>query len=194
MDYVNNKERFVSLLRSTDRDGVEDLIDYLESSDFFEAPASTCFHLAKRGGLCQHSLNVLDEALKILSVYGDDMKDIPYESVVLCSLLHDVCKANMYSVEKRNRKNKAGQWESYDAYTIDEKFRFGGHGSKSVFIVSRYIRLTVDEAVAINAHMSSWEDGGKQMGGVYEQRPFAWALHVADEAATFLKEGDKKDE
>ena len=95
----------------------------------------------------------------------------------------------MYKVEKRNRKNSEGQWESYDAYTIDEKFCYGGHGSKSVYLIQYYIELSPVEAVAIQCHMSSWEEGlGKYVGKSFEQFPFAWLVHVADESATFILE------
>lgn len=96
----------------------------------------------------------------------------------------------MYKTEKRNRKNEAGQWESYDAYTIAEKFHFGGHGSKSVFIVQQFIKLTPEEAVAINCHMGLG-DGKDYVGDAYEQYPLAWLIHTADEAATFIKEAGK---
>ena len=109
------------------------------------------------------------------------------ETVAVVSLFHDLCKVNFYASEKRNRKNEDGRWESYDAYTIKEKFCFGGHGSKSVFIVQNFIKLTPEEAAAINCHMGSW-DGNKDVGNAYEQFKLAWALHVADEAATYILE------
>ena len=112
---------------------------------------------------------------------------VPEESVVIAALFHDLCKVNLYTTEKRNRKNSAGQWESYDAYTIQEKFCFGGHGSKSVFLARHFISLTPEEAVAINCHMSSW-DGNTNVGKAFEQFPFAWLLHVADESATYIIE------
>lgn len=164
---MENKERFISLLTSVKRDGIEDLLKWLEESDFYEAPASTRFHGSYKGGLLQHSLNVYDE---------------------LKRLLHDLCKANLYAIEKKNRKVD-GKWETYDGYITKEKFCFGGHGSKSVFLAQHFIKLTPDEAVAINSHMSSWEDGAaRYVGSAFEQCPFAWAVHVADEAATYIQE------
>ena len=95
----------------------------------------------------------------------------------------------MYATEKRNRKNSHGVWESYDAYTINEKFCYGGHGSKSVFLVQTFMKLKPEEAVAIQCHMSSWEDGAKNsVGKAFERCSFAWLLHVADEAATYILE------
>lgn len=184
-----NKKRFISLCsEKIKRDGMDGLLDYLAKSDFFTSPASTRFHLAQPGGLLQHSLNVYDELLRLLAAYPEiKLSD---ESAVIVALFHDLCKANMYASERRNRKNENGQWEQYDAYTINEKFHFGGHGSKSVFILQNYIKLLPEEAVAINCHMASW-DGNKDVGAAFEQFPAAWLLHVADEAACYVLEGGK---
>lgn len=185
---MENKERFLELCAKVNRDGMPELIKYLENSDFFYAPASTRFHGSYKGGLLEHSLNVYDELIRLLATYPE--VNAPEDSIIIASLFHDLCKVNMYSVDKRNRKNAAGNWETYDAYTADEKFCYGGHGSKSVFILQNYIKLTVEEAVAINCHMSCW-DGNDLVGKAYEQYPFAWLLHVADESATYITESKK---
>lgn len=183
---MDNKERFISLLVSTKREGMDGLLKWLEDSDFYDAPASTRFHGSYRGGLLQHSLNVYDELKRILGAYPEI--EIQEDSVIIASLLHDLCKANLYAVEKKNRKVD-GKWETYDGYVTKEKFCFGGHGSKSVFLTQHFIKLTPEEAVAINSHMSSWEEGAaRYVGSAFEQCPFAWAVHVADEAATYIKE------
>ena len=183
-----NKERFLKLCESIKREGVDELLAFLERSDFYYAPASTKFHGAYKGGLLEHSLNVYDEYKRILAVYPEI--HISEESIVIITLFHDLCKANMYGVEKRNRKDSSGKWETYDAFITDEKFHYGGHGSKSVFILQNYIKLTAEEAVAVNCHMSCW-DGNTYVGQAYEQYPSAWLLHVADESATYMKEGTK---
>lgn len=175
----------MTLCKSIDRPGISDLLGWLEESDFYIAPASGRYHGAYPGGLLEHSLNVYDELKRLLTVYPEI--EVTEESVVICSLFHDLCKVNFYASEKRNRKNEFGQWESYDAYTIQEKFCFGGHGSKSVYLVQHFIQLKPFEAVAINCHMSCW-DGGTDVGKAYEKFPFAWLLHVADESATYIKE------
>lgn len=187
---MDNKERFIALCSTIKREGIDNLMKWLEASDFFTCPASSRFHGSYVGGLLEHSLNVYDELKRILSIYPEIQ--VPEESVIIASLFHDLCKVNMYATEKRNRKNEAGQWESYDAYTIKEKFCYGGHGSKSVFLIQNFIKLTPEEAVAINCHMASWEDGAaRTIGSAFEQFPFAWALHVADEAASYLRENTK---
>lgn len=178
-----NKERFISLCRTVKRDGMDRLLQWLEDSDFYSCPASTRHHDAFEGGLLEHSLKVYDEMCRLMRAYPEIA--VPEESVVVSALFHDLCKVNFYASEKRNRKNAEGQWESYDAYTVNEKFCFGGHGSKSMFLVQHFINLTTEEAVAINCHMASW-DGNKDVGGAFEQFPFAWLLHVADESATFV--------
>lgn len=185
---MENKERFNLLCAKIKRDGISELMKWLETTDFYTAPASSRFHGSYAGGLLQHSLNVYDELMRVLSAYPEintsgDME----ESAIICALFHDFCKINYYVSEKRNRKNDAGQWESYDAYKVDEKFRYGGHGSKSVFLIQHFMQLTPEEAVAINCHMGAFDNSN--VGSSYESFPLAWALHVADEAATYIREG-----
>lgn len=171
---MENKERFISLLTSVKRDGVEDLLKWLEESDFYETER----------GILQHSLNVYDELKRLLSVYPEIQ--VSEESIIISALLHDLYKVNPYAVEKKNRKV---DWETYDRYITKEKFCFGGHCSKSVFLAQHFIKLTPDEVVAINPHMGSWEDSAaRYVGGAFEQCPFAWAVLIADEAATYILE------
>ena len=116
---VENHDRVVELLNSVERDGISDLLKWLEESDFFTAPASRAYHGAYIGGLCEHSLNVYDEAKRLLSAYPE--VEVSDETVIISALLHDLCKVNFYATEKRNRKNsETGQWESYDAFTIEK--------------------------------------------------------------------------
>ena len=135
---MTNKERFVSLCKNTKREGMEELLAWLEETDFYTAPASTRFHGAYKGGLLEYSLNVYDELNRLLQVYPEIK--VSYDTVIISALLHDLCKVNMYSTEQRNRKNQNGQWESYDAFTIDEKLCFGGHGSKSLYLAQYFIK------------------------------------------------------
>lgn len=188
-DCVDNKERFLQLCSQVKRDGMDGLLAWLEKSDFFTAPASSRFHGAYEGGLLQHSLNVYDEFKRLIAVYPEVKCD--EESIVICTLFHDLCKVGMYTTEKRNRKNADGQWETYDAYKIEEKFCFGGHGSKSVYMLMRFIDLKPAEATAINNHMSAFGGDVNSIGRAFEQYPFAWLLSVADQSATYILEGDK---
>lgn len=183
---MTNKERFLELCSKVNRTGMDELLKWLEGSDFFYCPASARFHGSYPGGLLAHSLNVYDEMLRLSAAYPE--VNLSEETAIITTLFHDLCKVNLYATEKRNRKNAQGAWESYDAYTYNEKLHYGGHGSKSVFILQNYIKLTTEEAVAINCHMSSW-DGNKDVGAAFEQFPVAWLLHVADESATYIREG-----
>ena len=185
---MNTKERFISILGTVKRDGIAELMQWLEDSDFYTCPASTRYHGAHESGLVEHSLNVYDQAKRLLNAYPEI--EVKEESVIISALLHDLCKVNFYVTEKRNRKNDLGQWESYDTYSIKERFCFGGHGSKSVFITQHFIKLTNEEAVAINCHMGA-NDGNTYVGNSYEQFPLAWIIHVADEAATYLDESTR---
>lgn len=184
-----NKQRFLSLCEEIKRPGISELLEWLGASDFYEAPASTRFHGSYAGGLLEHSLNVYNELIKLLEVYPEIKEAVSRESVIISSLFHDLCKVNCYKTEKRNRKNAAGFWESYDAYTFSPKLSYGGHGSKSVFIIQQFMKLTVDEAVAINCHMSTFsETNVSDVSDAFEQFPFAWLLSVADQSATFTIE------
>lgn len=181
-----DKDEFLTLCSKIRRDGINDLVSWLKKSDFFDAPASTRFHGSYKGGLLRHSINVYHELERLLSVYPEI--SVPEESVVIASLFHDVCKVNFYGTEYRNRKNDDGQWEKYEAYKVAEKFPFGGHGSKSVFLIQNFMRLTPEEAIAINCHMGAFGDNAKDVGKSFEYCPFAWLLSVADQSASYLIE------
>lgn len=187
------KERFLELYhKRVIRDGADDLLKWLESSDFFTAPASTRFHGCHEGGLLQHSLNVYDCLVKCIDAAGLT-NDIPADSVALTALLHDVCKVNFYKKGFRNVKNEeTGQWERKEIYQIEEKFPCG-HGEKSVIILQNFLRLTTDEIYAIRAHMGGFDTSVKGgdyfIGKIFEKSKLAFLLHLADMSATYLMEG-----
>lgn len=167
------------------RDGIKDLMDYLDRTDFYIAPASTRFHGSYPGGLVEHSVNVYKELKRLIGVYPEIQAT--EETLAIISLFHDLCKANTYKPAQKNRKNSEGKWESYMSYDFEEQFCFGGHGSKSVFMAQYYIKLTSEEATAINCHMGIG-DGDRSVSAAYEKCNLAWLLHVADESATFVVE------
>lgn len=186
----DSKHRFQSLCdEHIRRDGIHKLMDWLEKSDFYTAPASTRYHGSHAGGLLEHSLNVYD-ALKDLCALHAGRISATDESIAIVSLFHDLCKVNFYKPDTRNVKVN-GVWTAVPTYTIEEKFAYGGHGSKSVFLVERFIRLEPEEAVAINCHMGAW-DGDKYVSSVYERSPLAFLLHVADETASFMMENAER--
>ena len=156
------KERFIELLRSTGRQGIEDVINYLEKSGFFTAPASTKHHLSFVGGLMEHSMNVYDVAMAlrgpIVAMKPEMEERLQEKSIIIAALLHDTCKANIYKKAKKWNKNDQGQWEQYDTYETDYSRMPVGHGEKSVImLLSLGLKLTLDETVAIRWHMGAWD-------------------------------------
>lgn len=190
-----NKEDFISILKNNvTRDGIDKLIDWLSASDFFVAPASTRYHLSEAGGLCQHSLNVYERLEKLMiTEYGEGGYNP--ESVAICALLHDICKTGYYKVEMRNVKED-GAWVQKPYYTVDDQLPYG-HGEKSVYMINGYIRLTREEAMAINWHMGGFDarvqGGSIDYSNAYNKFPLAVMLHIADLQATFLDEPDLND-
>lgn len=174
------------------RPGADKLLSWLRSSDFFTAPASTRFHLSRPNGLVEHSIHVY-ERLKTLWIneHNGWMPDGQEETLAICGLLHDVCKANFYSVEMRNKKNEQGIWEQVPFYVVKDQLPYG-HGEKSVYIISSFMKLTRDEAMAIRWHMGGFDDSVKggcyAMGEAYNLHPLAVMTHVADLMATHLDE------
>ncbi len=190
------KERFIELYtKYIHREGADKFLEYLQSgaSDFFEAPASTRFHGSYKGGLAEHSLNVFDclwhylDRPRTKEIYGLNFSE---ESIAIVSLLHDVCKINVYHPGTRNVK-RDGKWETVDTFEFDDKLPYG-HGEKSVYILSGYMRLTREEAFAIRYHMGfAGTEDERNVGRAFEMFPLAFALSVADMEATYFVEGKK---
>lgn len=176
------------------RDGSQRLLDWIRSTDFYTAPASTRFHGAFPCGLVQHSINVFHRLKQEYEMeHGPDLTQEQLETVAIVALLHDLCKANYYDVEMRNRKNEQGQWEKYPAYIVNDQLPYG-HGEKSVYIVSGFMRLTREEAMAIRWHMGGFDSavkgGDYSQGKAYEMFPLAVLVHLADMKATYLDENE----
>ena len=186
-----NKDKFIELLRSTGRNGVENTIQMLEEEGFFTAPASTRFHLAYEGGLLEHSLGVCRIALmvrkQVLLVRPELESQIPVESVILTTLLHDTCKAEIYKRAIKRRKNEQGFWEDYEGYDVDYSDFPVGHGEKSVIVLLQSgLELTKEEILAIRWHMSAWDlpfQSYELMGSLNaarEKTPLLGILQAAD--------------
>lgn len=188
------KDRFLDIYRdSVKRDGAEKLLEWLQESDFFVAPASTRFHGSYEGGLLTHSINVYDCLIKNLEV-ADMRYHYPKETVAIVSLLHDLCKVNFYKKGYRNVKDdETGQWYKKDVYEVDEKFPCGEHADKSIIIIQNFMRLETEEILAIRAHMGGWDTavkgGNAFIGKIFERSKLAVLLHLADMQATYLLEG-----
>ncbi len=193
---MNAREEFIELYQThIKRSGAQNLLDYLmsDASDFFTAPSSTRFHGSHEGGLVEHSVNVyhcLKDYLmrpRTKELYRMDYSE---ETIALVSLLHDICKLNFYKTDYRNAKNEKGVWEKVPYYTIDDTLPYG-HGEKSVYIISSYMRLSREEAFAIRYHMGfSGIEDKNSIGKAFEMFPLAFALSVADMEATYYLEAN----
>lgn len=208
-----NIRRFEELLGSVQKEGISKLMNYIRNStDFYKAPASTRFHLACEGGLLQHSLNVYDclVAKKESPIWKPILADISDDSLIIMALLHDLCKANFYSEGTKNQKTYDPEkvaaaegwqrkhdsqgdyiWETVKAYQVDDQLPLG-HGEKSVMLVQCYIRLTMQEVMAIRWHMgfSEPKENYNAVGQAMEKYPVVLALNEADLEASKILEVD----
>lgn len=186
MDY---KQKFIEYYQANiHREGADRLLEWLQTTDFFTAPASTRYHCACPAGLVMHSINVYE----VMMEKHFDPETDSAESFALCALLHDVCKAQFYKVSSRNVKNeRTGQWEKVPYYVIEDAFPYG-HGEKSVFLIERFVRLKPAEATAIRWHMGGFDDaargGNFSISVAYDKYAIAVKLHLADLEATYLRE------
>lgn len=209
------EEVFLEIYRDNiKRPGADKLLDWLESSDFFDAPASTRFHLSHPGGLVEHSVHVYE---RLRELYTNELvrnsngsvilNDEEEETIAICGLLHDLCKTNIYKKEPKNQKTydpekvKKAQkwqikhddmgdfiWETVMGYKFDDQLPYG-HGEKSVYIISGFMKLSRAEAFAIRFHMGAWQDGEKQSAGnAFNMFPLAVMTHLADMQASYLDE------
>ena len=187
------KEKFISIYKENiKRDGADKLLDYLiNKCDFFTAPASTRFHGSYEGGLCEHSINVYEclkaylERPRVKELYG---LEYSAESIAITALLHDMCKVDIYKRDFRNVKNDEGKWEKVPTYRTEDSLPYG-HGEKSVYMISGFMRLSREEAMAIRWHMGfSGTEDNNLTGRALESYPLAFALYTADMEATYFLE------
>ena len=180
------KEKFLELLKSVNREGMDNLINFIEKTDFFKAPASTRFHGSHEGGLLEHSLKVY-EILKHKVENCIEKIEVSDDTLKIIALLHDICKANFYKVDYRNAKNSFGEWEKVPYYTVEDTIPYG-HGEKSVMMLTEYIKLTSEEKYAIRWHMGFTEpkESYTTLGLAYQKYPLALLLFEADLEATYF--------
>lgn len=180
------KEEFIELLKKTNRENMDKLIEFIEKTDFFKAPASTRFHGAYEGGLVEHSLKVY-EILKEKAKNSVIEITTPEESLIIIALLHDICKANFYKIDYRNAKNALGEWEKVPYFTVDDTIPYG-HGEKSVMMITEYMKLTPEEKYSIRWHMGYTEakENYNAIGSSYTKYPIALLTHEADLEATYF--------
>lgn len=190
-----NKATFIMLAKDDiKREGVEALLNWLETTDFFTAPASTKYHLCEEGGLCAHSINVYERLVRLCdSEWGEDGYN--KESVAIIALFHDLCKTNIYKVEMRNVKEN-GEWVQKPYYSVDDQLPYG-HGEKSVYMLNGFIKLSREEAMAINWHMGGLDarvqGGSYDYSRAFQKYPLALLAHLADMQATFIDENNEEE-
>ena len=197
------KSEFIGLLKSTQRPGIENLINWMETqTDFFVAPASQGYHGCFPGGLLSHSLNVYHAAQKIRALYSEialpekNVVSVSDDSLIISTLLHDLCKANIYKEDIKFFKDDSNQWHKYMSYKIEDQLPWG-HGSKSCLLIQYYMFLKVDEVCAILWHMMSLDSSMSNPTNTYVYKPMMDSLDryplvlivaQADMAASFMME------
>jgi len=211
MEYINptipeseieeNKQKYIELFKNyvvPAYKGADKLLDWICKSDFFEAPASTRYHLCCKGGLCKHSLNVYERLKKLVFFeYGNEYENalgVDLSEIVLIALCHDLCKANSYKVEMRNVKNDRGEWVKEPFYKYSPEFEMGGHGQKSLFIIQNCVQgLTLNVCSAIVYHMGASGSPNSPLKddtamACMEEFPIVMFTNMADTMATFIDE------
>ena len=201
IDIEKNWTEIKGELFPTQRDGMNKLIDYLEKkTDFKTAVASTKFHLSVPGGLVQHSLNVLKYARLVNKELNLNITD---DSLVIVSLLHDLCKVNYYVKGwewDKEIKEATGKWVKKDTWKVEDQLPLG-HGEKSVILAVRFIPLSANEMTAMRWHMS-WSDlavhfnypSGFPFRETLDKNPLAKLLAIADQLAEFSESQDGTEE
>lgn len=187
------KKEFLDIFTTNiTREGSKELLEYLTKSDFFVAPASSQFHSAYEGGLVEHSINVYNRFRNAIeNEYGKDYRTkISDESIAICGLLHDICKVDTFKIDMRNKKVD-GNWVQVPYYAVEDGLPYG-HGEKSVYIISGFMRLTREEAMIINWHMGGFDarvkGGAYGLSDAYYKFPTAVIFHTCDMLATYLDE------
>ena len=189
------KKTILDLLRKTNREGIENLIKWLEDGSFFDMPASTKYHGNYDGGLAEHSLNVYKALVKLRGLYEQQFGSgkLPLSSIIITSLCHDFCKIDFYKKEMKNVKNvETGKWEVKEVYGYNDQLGMG-HGEASVFLLREFVPLSREEILAIRWHMGAYDSAVK--GGDYsmniakKQTPLVELLQMADSwASNFMEE------
>lgn len=206
IDIHANKQKFIELLESTGREGVQDLVEYLEEgkNDFFRAPSSTRFHLNEEGGNCQHALNVCEAGLKLremaIAARPDLANQLKRESVIVATLLHDLCKSDIYRPTTKKVKGAFGLWEEVPGYDVDYSNMPLGHGEKSaIMALWSGFEIYMDEIIAIRWHMTAWDlpfqslELRNSINAARDKYPLVALLQLADGFAANLCEFAHKD-
>lgn len=195
---MTNVKRFKKIVtENIDRDGIENLMEWLEhETDFFTAPASTRYHGSYEGGLVEHSLNVYDRLIwEMENTVGAGWQEIySPEAVAIVALFHDLCKIDRYVITEKWRKDENGDWEAYEAYEYNKEKAEMGHGAQSVFYLQKFIQLTELEAQAIFWYKGAYDISPyatlAACSETFKWNPLAFLTHLADMAATYVTENE----
>ena len=187
---------FEFLLSSTGRDGVDKVIDFVKRTDFYYAPASSKYHSNYQGGLLDHSLIVYSLANKYRAVIVGEKPDlagkIKDESIIISSLLHDICKACFYVQTEKWKKDSSSNWIQYPGYEVNDTFPIG-HGEKSVIMLQNIgLTLYPDEMLAIRYHMGMYDDANCSLKqaqfNAVQMTPLVPIIQMADFTASSMME------
>lgn len=197
------KEKFIQILKGTNRNGIDKVIEEIDKLGFFQAPASCMYHGSYDGGLVEHSLNVYQQMMYLrkveIKIKPEMESELSEDSCTIVSLLHDVCKSDLYEKVKKWRKDANNKWEEYDTYKKVFKELCVGHGMRSVVMLLRMgLQLTDQEIVAINWHMgafdiSQYDDSSKGFNESCSNNALAAVLVSADWLASKITERSKND-
>lgn len=190
----NLKEQFLAIARhDIHRQGIDELLKWLEESDFFEAPASTKYHGCYQGGLVQHCIDVYNALHDELAfIYGDNYLAVyDEETVAVVSLFHDLCKVGRYKAGTRNVKDPVTkQWHEEPTYFYNDEAFEMGHGAASVYAIQKFMSLKDFEAQSVFWHMGAYDISNYMslngLGSAFEKNTLAFALHRADMLATYI--------
>lgn len=159
---------------------------YLESTDFFTAPASTKYHEAYEGGLCEHSRKVCQHALVLSEVSKFKYSELNIGDIMLAALAHDWCKIGLYVRGTKNVKNDDGKWVKEPVWNHNRDFDLPlGHGETSMVRLLRVFPYASDEVLmAIRWHMGMWDVSGSgqiDFSAACNKHPLVYLIQFADQ-------------
>ena len=198
----DNKNKFISIAKTIEREGINELLDWLETTDFYTTVASTKYHANYPGGLCEHSIHVYENMIKLRDQF---CPQIPDETCKLVALFHDLAKVDFYEEYAQNKKvyspsgskkDELGRfdWVSVKSFkardAADRDFVLSEHGVNSYVMLHKYVKLSQGEAAAIINHHAGKDNGYalKDLNEVFNRFPVATLLHLADMLATYINE------
>lgn len=207
-----NFEEYINIINTNiKREGIDNVVNWLKlKSDAKIAPASTKYHMSVEGGLIQHSLNVYKRLKKLLAQeypvvtktteegveYVENTCPYSEETIAIVALFHDLSKVNFYDIQERNAKDENGNWIKVPYYAVREDSKrliFGSHPVNSFYMLSKFIKLTYEEELAIIHHEGAFEADISNMAksnvmSAWRKSPLGMYLHFADMSATILDE------